>query len=128
VATGQGKLAKYARSVYLETAPLKGTSVWSMMWDELTVASILDPSVITKAETAYLDVDTSHGPDYGHTVVWKSTGEIPEFFLPYSGPEGVDSEKWRSHLQPPAFLHPATVQMSADKEKFYNIFVELMTR
>ena len=28
-----------------------------MMWDELTVASIVDPSVIKKSETMYLDVD-----------------------------------------------------------------------
>jgi purine nucleosidase len=127
VANGHGKLAEYARKVYLETPPLAGTSMWSMMWDELTVASLIDPSVITKSETMYLDDDTSHGPKYGHTVVWKQPKDVPAFFLPYSGPGGVNREKWKEHLQAPAFLHAASVQMEADKEKFYNLFVELLT-
>lgn len=127
VARGHGKLAEYARTVYLETPPLEGTSMWSMMWDELTVASIIDPSVIVKEETMYLDDDISHGPKYGHTVVWKQPKNVPDFFLPYSGLSKVDREKWKDHLQAPAFLHPASVQMEADKEKFYNLFVELLT-
>ena len=66
--------------------------MWSMMWDELTVASLIDPSVIKKSETMYLDVDTSHGPSYGHTLIWKKPDDVPSFFLPYSGPEGADRE------------------------------------
>ena len=127
VAKGQGKLAEYARKVYLETPPLEGTSMWSMMWDELTVASIIDPSVIAKSETMYLDADTSHGPKYGHTVAWTQPSDLPTFFLPYSGPTGMNRESWKSHLQAPAFLHPASVQVDADKEKFYDLFVELLT-
>jgi len=97
------------------------------MWDEVTVASLLDPSVIKKSETMYLDVDTSHGPKYGHTVVWKPSDEVFTWFLPYSGPRPPDKEKWRGHLTPPAHLHPASVQMEVDDEKFENIFVDLMS-
>jgi inosine-uridine nucleoside N-ribohydrolase len=126
VSTG-GLLADHVKQVYLDRQPMAGTSMWSMMWDELTVASILDPSVIKKSETMYLDVDITHGPKYGHTVVWKPLDEIPAFFLAYSGPRPVDKEKWKGHLIPPAHLYPATVQMEVDVEKFEKIFVDLMS-
>jgi inosine-uridine nucleoside N-ribohydrolase len=122
-----GPLANYVRSSYLDFVPTTGTSLWSMMWDELLVASLIDPSVITKSETMYLDVDISHGPSYGHTVVWKKPEDIPRFFLPYSGPGGPDRDKWMGHLMPPPQLHPATVQMEVDKTKFEQIFVDLMS-
>ena len=83
-----GPLAGHLKRMYLDFQPPKGTSLWSMMWDELTVASILDPSVIKKSETMYLDVDIDHGPKYGHTVIWKKPDDVPQFFLPYSGPDG----------------------------------------
>jgi inosine-uridine nucleoside N-ribohydrolase len=113
--------------MYLDYQPPAGTSLWSMMWDELLVASILDPSVIRKSETMYLDVDIDHGPKYGHTVVWKKPDDVPQFFLPYSGPEGPEREKWLSHLTPPPQLHPASVQMEVDVKKFEDIFVQVMS-
>jgi inosine-uridine nucleoside N-ribohydrolase len=97
------------------------------MWDELLVASLVDPTVIKKWETMYLDADVEHGPKYGDTVVWKQQGSGPVFFLPYSGPGGPDREKWKGHLTPPSQLHPARVQMEVDVEKFDNIFVDLMS-
>jgi inosine-uridine nucleoside N-ribohydrolase len=127
VVSGGGPLAAHVKQVYLDRKPMAGTSMWSMMWDELTVASILDPSVIKKSETMVLDVDITHGPKYGHTVVWKPLEDVPEFFLAYSGPRPVDKEKWRGHLTPPAQLHPASVQMDVDVVKFERIFVELMS-
>ena len=98
-----------------------------MMWDELMVASLIDPSVIRKSETTYLDVDITHGPKYGHTVVWKPSAEVPEFFQPYSGPGVVDTAKWKEHLTPPSHLHPAEVQLDVDVRKFEDLFVELMS-
>ena len=122
-----GPLAHYVKQVYLDSQPPSGTSMWSMMWDELLVASLLDPAVIRKSETMYLDVDLTHGPKYGHTVVWKPSAEIPEFFQPYSGPGPVDTAKWKDHLAPPAHLHPAKVQMEVDVPKFEKLFVDLMS-
>jgi inosine-uridine nucleoside N-ribohydrolase len=98
-----------------------------MMWDELMVASIIDPTVIRKSETMYLDVDIDHGPKYGHTVVWKKSEDVPEFFLAYSGPQGPDRNKWLGHLAPPPQLHPASVQVDVDVKKFEDIFVKLMS-
>ena len=122
-----GPLAGHLKKMYLDYQPPKGTSLWSMMWDELTVASILDPSVIKKSETMYLDVDISHGRKYGHTVIWKKPEDVPQFFLPYSGPDGPDREKWLSHLAPPPQLHAASVQMEVDVKKFEDIFVQTMS-
>jgi inosine-uridine nucleoside N-ribohydrolase len=126
VAAG-GPLADHVKKIYLDAQAQDGTSMWSMMWDELTVASIIDPSVIKKSETMYLDVDITHGPKYGDTVVWKVPTDIPRFFLPYSGPEGVEREKWKGHMVPPSHLHPAKVQVEVDAAKFDNIFVDLMS-
>jgi purine nucleosidase len=123
-----GPLAKHVSQIYLETQPPSGATIWSMMWDELLVASIINPSVIKKSEVMYLDVDIEHGPMYGNTVIWKKPSDIPTFFLPYSGPRPVDREKWMGHLTPPPQLHPASVQMEVDVEKFDNIFVQVMSR
>jgi purine nucleosidase len=127
VISAGGPLASHVKNLYLDAHPQDGTSMWSMMWDELTVASIIDPSVIKRSETMYLDVDITHGPKYGHTVVWKPAADIPVFFLPYSGPEGVDREKWKEHQSPPAHLHPANVQIEVNVPKFENMFVDLMS-
>ncbi|HMJ23702.1 MAG TPA: nucleoside hydrolase, partial [Terriglobales bacterium] len=122
-----GPLANHLKALYLDYQPPPGTSLWSMMWDELMVASIIDPSVIKKSETMYLDVDIDHGPKYGQTVVWKKPEDVPQFFLPYSGPQGPEREKWLGHLVPPPQLHPASVQMEVDGKRFDDIFVELMS-
>jgi purine nucleosidase len=122
-----GPLASHVKANYLDYRPPSGTTLWSMMWDELMVASIIDSSVIKKSETMYLDVDIDHGPKYGHTVVWKKPEDVPQFFLAYSGPQGPDRNKWLSHLAPPPQLHPASVQMEVDVKKFEGIFVKLMS-
>jgi inosine-uridine nucleoside N-ribohydrolase len=40
------------------------------LWDELAAAAWLDPSIITKEEKIYMDIDISHGAGYGNTLVW----------------------------------------------------------
>jgi len=122
-----GPLAEHVKKIYLDTPPPAGTSMWSMMWDELLVASLIDPSVITKSEDMYLDVDITHGPKYGYTMVWKKPNDVPQFFLPYSGPNPPDRSKWIGHIAPPPQLNPASVQMEVDAKKFDDLFVEIMT-
>jgi len=127
VAAG-GPFTDHIQSLYLDYEGMPGLAVWSAMWDELTVASLIDPSVITASETMWLDVDITHGPKYGHTVVWTRPGDgAPSFFLPYSGPGPIDRSRWESHLEPPVHLQPAAVQMEVDVERFEEIFVELMS-
>jgi inosine-uridine nucleoside N-ribohydrolase len=123
-----GRLAAHVRSMYLDYTPPPGLSVWSAMWDEITVASIVDPTVIKQSETLYLDAVIEHGAKYGHTSVWRKPPDLPSFFLSYSGPDGIDRAKWLGHLVPPYNRRPAQVQMEVDIEKFERIFVDLMSR
>jgi len=74
-----------------------------IMWDELAAASWLDPSIITKSETRYMSVDIDHGAGYGNTLTW-SKDDLPKI---------------------PA--QPVQIQMNLDLEKFYRMFVSLMT-
>ena len=127
IASSGGRLADHVRSLYLEYQPQDNNTVWSMMWDEVLVASLLDPSVISKWEELYLDVVIDHGPNYGHSLVWRPPGAL-SFFLPYSGPDVLDEGKWREHLEPPFNRRRAHVQMEVDAERFQELFVELLSR
>ena len=73
------------------------------MWDELAAAAWLDPALITKQETRYMSVDIGHGAGYGNTVTW-TDGDKPKT-------AGV----------------AVTIQVDLDKEKFYEMFVKLMS-
>ena len=75
----------------------------SYMWDELTACAWLDPTIITKEETVYMDVDLSHGPSYGDTLTW--------------------TEK----LKPQTDVRLVHAQLDLDLEKFQKMFVELMS-
>jgi inosine-uridine nucleoside N-ribohydrolase len=123
-----GRLARHVQEVYLDSPAPPGMSHWSAMWDEVLAAALVDPSVIKKSETLYLDADVTRGPKYGHTVVWRPPDGVPSFFEAYSGPDPPDPEKWKGHLAPPAHLHPATVHMEVDIERFEQVFVDLMSR
>jgi inosine-uridine nucleoside N-ribohydrolase len=73
------------------------------MWDELAAAAWLDPSIIAKQETRYLSVDINHGAGYGNTITWTDRDKPKN-----AGP-------------------PVTIQVDLDREKFYGIFVRLMS-
>ncbi len=76
---------------------------YNYLWDELAAAAWLDPSVITKTETRYMDVDLDRGAGYGNTLTW------------------TDQDK------PKLEVRPVEIQVDLDSEKFYRIFVELLT-
>jgi hypothetical protein len=61
-------------------------------------------------------------------VIWKPPDEPLTFYLPYSGPDGVDPARWQEHLKPPPHLRPATVHMEVDVPRFQDVFVDLMSR
>jgi purine nucleosidase len=77
---------------------------YNYLWDELAAAAWLDPSIITKTETRYMDVDLGRGgAEYGDTLTWTD----------------VD--------RPKLGVKPVEVQMDLDTAKFYKMFVELLT-
>jgi inosine-uridine nucleoside N-ribohydrolase len=86
----------------------KYIAAWSQqryyMWDELEACAWLDPSIITKEQGVYMDVDLSHGPSYGDTLTW------PEKLKPATGVRQVHA------------------QLDLDLPRFQKMFVELMTR
>jgi purine nucleosidase len=83
-------VAKYAEANYL--------------WDELAAVAWLDPSIITKWQKLYIDVELDHGASYGDTLAW-APGQQPGM-----GEQLIE------------------VQQDLDKEKFYKEYVDLLTR
>ena len=67
-------------------------------------AALIDPSIITAQKQLYMDIDVDHGASYGKTIFWDSTAQVP----PY--------------------LRLANVQFDIDAEKFYKLYIDLMTR
>ncbi len=54
-------------------------SVESFMWDELSAAAMIDPSIITGQKELYVDIDVDHGPSYGETLFWAPGTELPPY-------------------------------------------------
>ncbi len=86
----------------------KYIAAWSQdryyLWDELTACAWLDPSLITKQEAIYMDVDLSHGPSYGDTLTWTDK------------------------VKPATGVRLVHAQLDLDLLKFQQMFVELMKR
>lgn len=74
-----------------------------IMWDELAAAAWIDPSIITRSETRFMSVDLDHGAGYGNTLTWNAR-------------DGA-------HLSTQA----VEIHFDLDSEKFYRMFVSLMT-
>ncbi|HVO62536.1 MAG TPA: nucleoside hydrolase [Terriglobales bacterium] len=86
-------VAKYARR----------RGQYDYLWDELASAAWLDPSIITKTETRLMDIDLSHGPNYGNTLTWSNEDK------------------------PAIQLQPVQIQVDLDTAKFYKMFVDLLS-
>jgi purine nucleosidase len=76
---------------------------YNYLWDELAAAAWLDPSLITKKETLFMDVDLDRGAGYGNTLSW------------------TDRDKPKNEMR------PVEVQDDLDLQKFYKMFVDLLT-
>ncbi|HYM77045.1 MAG TPA: nucleoside hydrolase [Candidatus Dormibacteraeota bacterium] len=74
-----------------------------IMWDELAAAAWIDPSIITQSERRFMSVDLDRGAGYGNTLTWATKDD--------SHPVAQSVE----------------IQFDLDGEKFYRMFVSLMT-
>ena len=74
-----------------------------IMWDELAAAAWIDPSIITRSETRIMTVDLDRGATYGDTLTWAENTQ---------GKLGA---------------RKVEIQLNLDREKFYRMFVGLMT-
>lgn len=97
IASSGTPLARYIARFYQEGMG------FDFMWDELAAAAWIEPGIITKSETRYMSVDIDHGAGYGNTLTW---GE---------------------NDRPKIAVQPVEIQMDLDKEKFYRMFMELVT-
>ena len=80
----------------------KYTGEFYYLWDELAAAAWIDPKIITKERLLYIDVDTTHGPNYGDTLSWTAANK------------------------PQREMQPVHVQEELDSVRFNRLFVELM--
>jgi len=85
------------------------------MWDEIAAVALLDPSIITRQQQLYVNIDIDHGPGYGQTIFVEA--EMP-------GAQGQPATRRKM----PSWWRVATVQWDLDLRKFYDTFVELMSR
>jgi len=90
-------LARYVARYY---QPGPGSD---FMWDELAAAAWIDPGIITRRETRYLGVDLDRGAGYGNTLAWS------------------ESDK------PGAVGRPVEILIDLDKDKFYQMFMKLLS-
>jgi purine nucleosidase len=96
IKTSDSPAARYIGSY----ARLRGN--YNYLWDELAAAAWLDPSIITKGEMLYMDVDLDRGAGYGNTL------------------------SWTEHDKPTLVGDPIEVQDDLDLDKFYKLFVDLL--
>lgn len=75
---------------------------YNYLWDELASAAWLDPSLITRKENRYMDVNLERGPGYGDTLTW------------------TDRDKPKRDVQ------SVEVQFDLDTDRFYKMFVDLL--
>jgi purine nucleosidase len=93
--------SKGAVGQYVERFYIPGPG-YDFMWDELAAAAWIDPALITKRRTSYMSVDVDKGAGYGNTLT-ASTKDV-------SNP----------------LARPVEIQLDLDKEKFYEMFANLM--
>ena len=100
-AEGDSPIARYFADTYVEDhwAP-----VTSLMYDQIAVLSLLEPGVVKRSETLWLDVEIDHGPSYGTTLSWDDS------------------------VDPPPGTRQVEVLFDLDYPRFVEHFVRLMAR
>jgi inosine-uridine nucleoside N-ribohydrolase len=76
---------------------------YNFLWDELTAAAWIDPTLITRKESLFMDVDLGRGANYGNTLSWTEASK-PQF----AG-------------------QPIEVQDDLDLARFYKMFVDRLS-
>jgi len=79
-------------------------SVPGYMWDEISGIAMIEPTIITEQKQMYVDVDIDHGAGRGNTLFWEATNIVP------------------------SYVRLSTVQFDLDAERFYRVYIDLMTR
>jgi inosine-uridine nucleoside N-ribohydrolase len=72
------------------------------IWDTITVAVLLEPSVIAESEEVMVDMDIQFGPNYGRSMAYRRNA--------------------------PVGLETATIVQRLDNGAFWDFYIDLMTR
>jgi purine nucleosidase len=75
---------------------------YNYLWDELAAAAWLDPTLITKSEIRYMDIDLDHGANWGNTLTWSEND------------------------RPATTVRRVEIQVDLNLERFYRMFVDAM--
>jgi inosine-uridine nucleoside N-ribohydrolase len=84
----------------------------SFVWDALVSAILLQPSIATRLEDRFMDIDTTYGPNYGRSI-------------------GYHESRRRSFPNPenfPAGTQKVKVLFDIDRAAFWRLYVSLMTK
>jgi inosine-uridine nucleoside N-ribohydrolase len=76
---------------------------YNYLWDELAAVAWLEPSLITQKETRFMDINLDQGAGYGDTLTW------------------AEQDK------PKVDVRPVEIQVDVDLERFYKMFLDLLT-
>lgn len=84
----------------------------SFIWDALTAAIFLRPEIATKMEDRYIDMDVTYGPNYGRSIGYHESRNR-SLDDPSNYPEGSQR---------------VSILFDIDREAFWDLYVDLMTR
>jgi inosine-uridine nucleoside N-ribohydrolase len=84
----------------------------SFVWDALTAAIFLEPEIATKVEERYIDIDTNFGPNYGRSIGYHESRNR-DFNKPENFPAGTQK---------------VDILFDIDREAFWDLYVDLMTK
>jgi len=73
-----------------------------LVWDTITAAVVIDPTLIVDEETRWVDVNSDYNLDYGRSLGYKGLG--------------------------PAGTQKARILFAIDEERFWNLMVDLLTK
>ena len=72
------------------------------VWDTIAAAVVIDPTLIIKEETRWVDVNAEYGLDYGRSLGYRGQG--------------------------PAGTQKARILMAIDEQRFWSLMVDLLTK
>jgi inosine-uridine nucleoside N-ribohydrolase len=105
VTRGDSIVAKLLKNSPFAKTVQENRNATTYIYDTLAFAYLIDPSYATDVVEMWVDVDTAWGPSYGRTI------------------------GYRAQQTPPAgYLQKCKVVQRFDNERFFKLFVDLLTR
>ena len=124
IAASASPLAPFYRDAFVTPAKAGAKVKWFRMPDELMAASVIDPSIVTRTERDYVDIDTAPGLGRGSSVFWD---DQPRDYGGGSAAAGPPPKGVQASV-PSAEARLVDVVTDVDTARFHDLFVRLMTQ